>query len=318
MHFMHHLCPNLMTGYRIAQKNMKQLKDFQYFEVVAKTGSIRKAADKLAITSTALNRRMLSLEQEVGEALFERLTTGVRLSAAGEFFLDYVQKQITDFDRVKSQISDLTGVRRGHINIACSQALLSSFLPRQVSKFRKLHPDVTFSVYLKDRKEAESALLDNSVDLAMVFEPVYMQELQILISQEQRLYAIMDSNHELADKEQVKLSDCAHYPLALPTTGYGVRKLLDFKASRAGIYLEPAVESDSFEYLRNHVINEGCITFQIEIGLPRVLDELGLISRPLSKSDMAAGNMYLVQKSNRTLPAAAARFSQQLIATLTL
>lgn len=295
---------------------MKLLKDFTYFQVVAKTGSIRKAADKLAITSTALNRRILALEEELGEKLFERLSSGVRPSAAGELFLHHVQKQMMDLERVKNQISDLSGIRRGHINIGCSQALLSSFFPQQIALFRQQYPAVTFSVYLKDRKAAETALLDNSIDLAMVFEPVYMQELQILISQKQQLYAVMPNDHELASKSELKLSECAAYPLTLPTREYGVRKLLDFRANRTGVNLDPVVESDSFEFLRNHAINEGSITFQIEIGLPKVLDELGLTSRPLAQSDTAAGNMYLVQKKNRTLPPATARFAEQLVCAL--
>ena len=219
---------------------MKQLIDFHYFQVVAKNGSIRKAADKLSITSTALNRRILALEDELGEKLFERQASGVRPSAAGELFLHHAQKQIADLERVKSQISDLKGIRRGHINIACSQALLTSFFPQQIAHFRRQHPAVTFSLYLKDRKAAETALLDNSVDLAMVFEPVYMNELQILIYKEQQLFAIMRSDHDLATKNELKLNECAAYPLALPTTDYGVRQLLDFKANRARLDLQPA------------------------------------------------------------------------------
>ncbi len=292
---------------------MKQLIDYHYYLTVSKTGSIRKAADKLSITSTALNRRILSLEEEVGEKLFERHSTGVRLSAAGELFLHHVQKQIADLDRVKSQISDLSGIRRGHINIACSQALLTSFFPEQISRFRQQHPQVTFSLYLKDRKAAEIALLENSVDLAMVFEPVYLNELQILMLKDQQMYAVMPVGHPLAKKKELKLSDCNEYPLALPTSDYGVRKLLDFKANRSMLDISPAVESDSFEFLRNLVINEGCITFQIEIGLPKIMEELGLTARPLSKKDISAGCMYLVQNKNRALPIAAARFAEQIM-----
>jgi len=295
---------------------MKQLIDFHYFQAITKAGSIRKAAEALAITSTALNRRMLAMEEELGEKLFERQANGVCLSAAGELFLHHVQKQTADLERVKSQISDLSGVRRGHINIACSQALLTSFLPKQISTFRRKHPEITFSLFNRDRKVAESALLDNSVDLAMVFEPVFLNELQVLVCKEQQLFAIMPIGHPLSEKKEVKLSECADYPLALPTSDYGVRKILDFKANRALLDMQPAVESDSFEFLRNLVLNEGCITFQIKIGLPKIMKELGLIARPLSKTDIPVGSLYLIQKKNRTLPSAAARFCEQLIQTL--
>ncbi|ABM02280.1 transcriptional regulator, LysR family protein [Psychromonas ingrahamii 37] len=175
---------------------------------------------------------------------------------------------------------------------------------------------MTFSLYLRDRKAAESTLLDNSVDLAMVFEPVYMNELQILICKEQQLYAIMPSGHPSAGISELKLSECMAYPLALPTSEYGVRHILDFKANRSMLDMYAAVESDSFEFLRNYAINESCITFQIEIGLPQIVEELRLTARPISKADMAVGSMYLIQKKGRTLPVAAVRFAEQLIQTL--
>ena len=43
---------------------MKLLTHLNYVNIVAKTGSIRKAAEQLNITSTALNRRILVLEEE--------------------------------------------------------------------------------------------------------------------------------------------------------------------------------------------------------------------------------------------------------------
>ena len=49
---------------------MRHLTHLKYIDIVAREGSIRKAAEKLNITSTALNRRILSLEEEVGTSLF--------------------------------------------------------------------------------------------------------------------------------------------------------------------------------------------------------------------------------------------------------
>ena len=63
---------------------MRFMTSLKFIDVVAREGSIRKAADKLAITSTALNRRILQIEEEIGQPLFERLPGGVRLNTAGE------------------------------------------------------------------------------------------------------------------------------------------------------------------------------------------------------------------------------------------
>ena len=54
---------------------MRHLLPLKYIDAVAKAGSIRKAAETLAITSTALNRRILAMEEDLGVPIFERLQT---------------------------------------------------------------------------------------------------------------------------------------------------------------------------------------------------------------------------------------------------
>lgn len=295
---------------------MRQLQPFHYIDVVAKSGSIRKAAESLAITSTALNRRILAFEEEMGVQLFERLPTGVRLSAAGELLLRHVRQQISDMARVKSQIEDLKGMKRGHISIACSQAILTSFLPTQIAAFRKAHPNVSFDVQLRDRAAAEKALVDLTADIAIVFEPVAMAEFQTLLSLQQPVCVIMPQQHPLANKEKIFLRDCIQHPIALPTMAYGVRALLETRARQSSLTLAPAVESDNFEYLRYQTEQEGILTFQIEIGLPTHLERTGLISRRLDKNDVPPGVLYLGQLKNRALPVGAAQFANQLAAAL--
>ena len=65
---------------------MRHLKTLQCFDQVVRTGSIRKASEALNLTASALNRRILDIEEEVGAKLFERGARGMRLTAAGELF----------------------------------------------------------------------------------------------------------------------------------------------------------------------------------------------------------------------------------------
>src|SRR3954465_942622 len=83
-----------------------------YLDAVARAGSIRKAAEGLHVASTALNRRILNLEQEVGTPLFERLSHGVRLTAAGEIFMAYVRSSLSGLSSAVSQIEQLRGLVR--------------------------------------------------------------------------------------------------------------------------------------------------------------------------------------------------------------
>lgn len=292
---------------------MKHLMPLRYIEAVARSGSIRKAAETMSITSTALNRRILAMEEELGVQIFERLPRGVRLSAAGEILIHHIRSQLSDMERVKSQIADLSGERRGHVSIACSQALLPYFLPEQVSRYRLAHPAVTFSILLRDREAAEQALVDMTADLALVFEPVRMAEFDVLQIIRQPVHAVMNARHPLADRDKLRLRDCLAYPVALPTKGYGVRHILDTAVRRTTLDMDVVVESDSFEFLRAHARAEDILSFQIPIGLPtpgQVHDFVGL---PLDDQDVPPGVLYFGQLKGRTLPVAAARFAHQLL-----
>ncbi len=255
------------------------------------------------------------MEEDLGVPIFERLPRGVRLSAAGEILIHHVRAQLSDIERVKSQIADLSGERRGHIAIACSQALLPYFLPEQISTYRSAHPAVTFSVFLRDRAAAEQALVDMSADLALVFEPVRLTEFSIILTVRQPVHAVMASGHPLARSGKLRLRDCLAYPIALPTAPYGVRHLLEAAVRRTSLTLRPVVESDSFEFLRHHALAENIVSFQIPIGVPMNTKSPHVLSRPIDERDVPPGMLYFGQLRGRILPVAAARFANQMLET---
>jgi DNA-binding transcriptional LysR family regulator len=295
---------------------MKHLNALDFIETIARAGSIRSASDSLAITSTALNRRLLSLEEELGAPIFERLPRGVRLSTAGELLIQHIRSQNADLDRVRSQIADLSGERRGHIKVACSQALLPYFMPAEINAYRASHPKVTFQVNLRDRHRAERALVEHEADLALVFEPVRLADVQVIATVAQPVHAVMTRDHPLARKPVLRLSDLVGYPLGMPDEAFGVRYLMDIAMRRSAVQLAPAIVSDSFEFLRCYPGPEEMLTFQIPIGLPPEGADEAIVSRPVDGRDIPHGLLYLAQLRGRTLPVAAANFARQLAGSL--
>jgi DNA-binding transcriptional LysR family regulator len=291
---------------------LRTLHPLVFVDAIARAGSIRKAAEGLSITSTALNRRLLALEEELGEPLFERMPRGVRLSTAGELLIHHLRTQAADFEKFKSQVADLRGERRGHVSIACSQAFLPYFLPNQIGRYRRGHPGVSFGVRVRDRAAAEASLVDLSADIALVFEPVRLSEVQMLATARQSIHAVMAADHPLATRETVRLRDCAGFPVALPTAAYGVRHLIDLALRRSAIGLHIAVEADSFDFLRHYPREEQILSFQIPIGLPVGGATDGLVTRPVDPRDVPEGRLYLCQLRNRALSVAAAKFAAQL------
>ena len=296
---------------------MRHLRFLRYVDEVARAGSIRKAAERLNLTASALNRRIQDFEEELGTPIFERLPRGVRLNAAGELVIRHFRTQIAELARVRSQVEDLSGYRRGTVSLACSQALAYDLMPNLIAAYRREFPLVTFSIRVVDHRDALRLLAEYDVDLALVFRPDSLPEFQILASAEQRVVAIMSAEHPLAAKPVLRLRDVVNFPLAMPDRSYSGRQLLDEATARASFRLEPVIESNSFEFLRNYVRIEPAITFQIEIGAPPSDRERhGLIARPLDSRDVQSARLAMGQLRGRALPVAAAKFADQLASRL--
>jgi len=308
---------------------MRHLLPLHYIDTVARSGSIRRAASKLSITSTALNRRILAMEDELGVPIFERLPRGVRLSTAGELLIQHIRSQIADMERVKSQIADLSGARRGHVSIVCGQALLPYFISEQIALYRKEHPAVTFSVKVCDRKAAVEQLTSFDADLSVVFEPFRTAEFQPLGRVEQSIQALMSASHPLAAKKQLGWSDLLSTPVVLPTASNGMRYLLDDAMLRKGDELEKVIESDNFDFIRNYLIHEDCVSFQLPIGIkPTSSDNASqadaegdrdeIVSRDIDDRAVPGGNLFVAQLKGRVLPVAAALFANAIVKALEL
>jgi DNA-binding transcriptional LysR family regulator len=294
---------------------VKHLQTFRLIEAVARAGSMRRAAEDMNITASALNRRVNRFEDEFGAEIFERGSGGVRLNPAGELVLHHYRATLSDLSRVQGQVADLSGERRGHVSIACSQALLPYFLPREIARYRSEHPGVTFSVNVRDRAQAEQELAAYSSDLALVFEPVYLVDFEVVHVIPQAVNVVMRADHPLARKSEIRLRDCLDTPHVAPSAKYGVRHLLDFAARRGTRRVSPVVETESFDMIRHYVLHENIIGFQIPIGL-REMGDGSVVFRPISERDLPAGNLILGQMRGRTLPVASARFAMQLSTAL--
>lgn len=297
---------------------MRHLLIPRFVEKIARTGSLRSAAEELGITASALNRRILGIEKELGVEIFERHPSGLRPNIAGEILLKHFRDQIADMDRVKSSIADLSGRRAGHINIATTREVVQYFLPALIKQHLAKFPAVTFGVNLLERGEAEISLLDNTNDIAIVFEPVRHLELQVVYSGSQQLFCVMSAQHPLATRKQLRIYDCIDYPLLLPKRPEGIRQVLDNAAGKIGVTLNPALESNSLDLLRLMSQGSEALSFCLAINQRPDLKSDQLASIPLYTPDSAAGILVAAHLRNRVLPVAAARFLENVNKELTL
>ena len=79
--------------------------------------AIRKAAARLNVASSAINRQILALEEEMGAPLFERLPRGLRLTAAGELCIEHIREVLKNYERLEGRIRSLKMQQAGKVRI---------------------------------------------------------------------------------------------------------------------------------------------------------------------------------------------------------
>jgi DNA-binding transcriptional LysR family regulator len=233
-----------------------------YVDEVARTGSIRKAADHLNVAASAISRQILALETQLGTPIFQRLPKKLILTAAGEVLIGHVRQTLKELTRAQAKIEELKGLRRGEITVAMMSGLASNLVPGTVKEFRVANPRVKLSLMLLNTgAEIQSAVANGEADLGIGFDFSKDSGLKVLARAAAGLGAVMAPDHPLAKRNSIRLSDCIDYPLVIADTSSAIRPYLDAAFTRVAIRPQPIIETNSIEIMRHAAILNDGITF---------------------------------------------------------
>lgn len=290
---------------------------YLYLDAVARHGSIRKAAEQLHVASTALNRKILEVEQEVGTPLFERLPRGVRLTAAGEVLIATVRRSLADLDSAAAQMEQLRGLVRGMVRIATVESVATDFLPGVIGRYQSTRRGVQFRVSVGNTGDLLAALREDEADLLLAHDPPPTTCLHELTVSAQPFCAMMRPDHPLAGRRSLRLSDCQPYPVALGPESFGSRRLIEAICARNRLSLRVMLEATTVEMLMSFARQTGAICFQFQAGTLREARQGTLVAVPLSDPELCGGRLVLAARKGRNLPPPAAAFAEHLKAALT-
>ena len=288
---------------------MPILNTLDYLETVAREGSIRKAAESLAITATALNRRILALEAEIGTPLFERLPSGVRLNAAGEIFLHHIRNQGSDLRRVLAQIADLSGLRRGQVRLSVCPEMQHGFLIHAIAEYRARYPEVHFALSEDTPEQALERLETFKADIALSFEALPPVRVHPITSIPQYIEVAMHHSHPLAAQSCIRLHECRDYPVILPADG-ALRTCIDVGLMQHQIAITPIIICNQTASMYEYLKHEQALGFHFALARPALPD---MRSIPLHAKDVGQTHLKLYTIKGRILPVPAAKFLDQLL-----
>src|SRR5262249_36107262 len=111
------------------------------FRLVARGGSVTRAAQELFISQPAVSAQLKALETAIGEPLFERTPRGMRLTPAGTILLEQVNRLFALYEEIPATVGALRGRVHGEVIVAASSTPGAYIVPDLLRQFQERHPE---------------------------------------------------------------------------------------------------------------------------------------------------------------------------------
>jgi DNA-binding transcriptional LysR family regulator len=245
--------------------SMLHARMLSYIDEVARCGSIRKAALKLNVASSAINRQILAYEADIGTPLFERLPHRVRLTAAGEILIIHIRNTLKEYQSSLDRIERLKEYRSPAASIATVGGLAGDLLAAAIVDLRRERPFMRLFINVMRAEDIMGAVAAGDFDLGFAFDLPPFPGITTAASLKSRFGAVMLPDHPLANEASVRLGALGIYPLILPHTGVLIRDQFDEACARADLTYGPTIESNSFEFLKDFALHDQGIALLNEI-----------------------------------------------------
>jgi DNA-binding transcriptional LysR family regulator len=290
-----------------------------YFAAVCESLSIRAAARRLNIASSAVNRQILQLEETVGGPLFERQGRTLRLLPMGEILARHARMALGDLDATTADMDAVQGLRRGLVRVACVESIASDLLPAIVAEFARRFPLIHVAVTVESSSAVTGLVVRGEVEIGFTFNPPKQAHLSVALARDLAIGAIVARGHPLAGRTTVTVADCLDYPLVLPTKGLSIRDALDTAFAAAGLIPRSFVEANLLRFMATLALQGRFIAFQTRLGIARQLADGSLAFVPLADAGLPVDRLAVVTRTDATLRLAPAIFfdvSRQILADI--
>ena len=225
---------------------MLELRHLRYFVAVAEALNFSRAAERLHMAQPPLSAAIRQLEQELGTELLLRTTREVKLTEAGQTFLEGARRTLAELDRARIDTQRAAAGEIGHLRVGFSWSARFETLPAIGRGFRDSHPGVSLLTEEMWNSRMLPALRSGAIDVAVSLCPEVAGEFSYLPIRSAPVIALLAQSQPLADREAIELRELSEegflfFPRQLAP------RLYDFMTGlcrHAGF--EPLVRGDSF------------------------------------------------------------------------
>jgi DNA-binding transcriptional LysR family regulator len=231
-----------------------ELRQLTYFEAVVRHGGFGRAAAALHIAQPAVSVQVRKLEAELGVTLLSRTTRRVRLTQAGELFLDRARRVLAELDAARTDLAGLAGALIGRVRIGAIQAVDPFDLSGALAEFHARYPAVELTLKSGPLRTLLGHLDEDRIDLAVAPLPPGLPErfaAAPLFTDE--LVLVTAPDHATAGAGPLDPAALRAEPFVCLPADSGLRAILDRVAGAAGFAPRVQFESTNLPRLRDLV-----------------------------------------------------------------
>lgn len=148
-----------------------EFQSLKLFLDIVQTRSFIRSAERNYITASTLTRHIQRMEDELGQPLFLRDNRQVRLTEAGEKFLEFAKQSWTEWQQIQYKLSPKKGELEGELKVFCSVTAAYSHLPQVLEKFRQTYPKVEIKLSTGDPAQAVHEVQSLAADISLAGKP---------------------------------------------------------------------------------------------------------------------------------------------------
>ena len=225
-----------------------ELRNLKAFVEVVRQGGFSKAARALFSTQSTVSKAVGQLEAECGEALLERLGTGVRLTAAGELVYARALAMLAESEHLAAELADLRGLLSGRLRLGLPIFGSARLFAPLFAEYRSRWPNVEIELMEQGSARLEEALLAGEVELGVSLLPIG-EAFSWQPVRDDPMMAVLAADHPLRGRERLRLAELADDPFILFEQGFALNTRIEHACALRGFAPRLAARSGQLDFI---------------------------------------------------------------------
>ena len=287
--------------------------EMRYITTVGRMGSMSKAAEEMYITRSALSRCIKKVEAELDTPLFKRVPSGIVPTQAGEIYIRYAEKFLTEIRTMKSEIYEISKEYSGTVYVGATYSIVASILSRTLSWLHEKYPNIHCVIYDYNVRILEEQLQCGKLDFLLCHYPEQQSVgLKYLPLANENLYLVMDHScyKNLTDRfpgfpVRIPWDKIEKMPFYLTQSYYRDRKMVDLVLDDLHLKPEHMQELCSYYSIFGLVENGLGVTIAPSVNCQPFLQNPNLTFLKIPWSSPGKDFLYAVVQENVPLSSSA-------------